>query len=221
MHKDYGHRGLLHPEDLVLKKTEGMNAFVLWGGKSKRMRREKAFLRFKGRYLVDRVIECTADLFSKVYLVGRSYQHSLLSACSPDDEPHKGPLGGIATALRITDTEYNFIVGIDYPFIDPEVVIRLAEITLDRAPTYQGCIPVTSDGLHPVFAFYARTCLPAVKRCISEKNYKVSCIANYSKIWLARLPGEMSCLSARRIEKNFVNINSYEDYVTHLKRRKK
>lgn len=183
------------------------------GGKSVRMNTDKAFLKYSGKSLIDITIECTSALFDKVFLVGRVYKHLLLSGCFDDKIHGIGPLGGIYTALKRTDKEYNFFIGVDYPFIDREMIVYLAYLTIKKAPLYDGCIPVAPDGMHPLFAFYGKSCLSSVTRCIAEKNYSIRCIARYSKIYVVSLIDEMGETNINKIKKNFTNINNYEEYL--------
>jgi len=197
-----------------MKPYETIHAFILGGGRSLRVNRDKAFLQYHGRYFIDIVIECVSSLFRGVSLVGRRYEHPGLDAHYSDDVEGTGPLGGILTALRRTDRDLNFFVGVDYPFIDREVVAYLAERALEHAPHGDGLIPVMPDGPHPLFAFYARSCLPAVERCISTQSYRVQCIAHHARIRYHEISTAPRDLAIGRFEKNFVNINRYEDYLS-------
>ncbi len=86
-----------------------VEAFLLVGGKSSRMGRDKAFLELNGAPLIQRTANLLAPLVAKITLV--------TSATAPADSkntnrystfglptvidrwPNAGPLGGIATAL--------------------------------------------------------------------------------------------------------------------------
>jgi molybdopterin-guanine dinucleotide biosynthesis protein A len=200
-----------------LKPFPSIHAFILGGGKSLRANRDKALLRSRGRYFIDIVIECAASLFGAVTLVGRQYEHAKLDGQYPDDVEGVGPLGGILTALRKTDRNLNFFTAIDYPFIDPEVVSYLARQALEWEPRGDGLIPVMPDGPHPLFAFYARSCLQAVERCIAREHLRVQCISQGARILYLDIASAGSGLSMERFERNFVNINRYEDYLSHIR----
>jgi molybdopterin-guanine dinucleotide biosynthesis protein A len=200
----------------ALKPFPSIHAFILGGGKSLRANRDKAFLRYRGRYFIDIVIECAASLFGGVTLVGRRYEHEKLDGFVADDVEGAGPLGGILTALRRTDRDLNFFTAIDYPFIDREVVSYLANQTLEWEPPIEGLVPVMPDGLHPLFAFYARSCLQAVERCIALQHLRVQCISQGARILNLDIVSADSALTLDRFERNFVNINSYDDYLRHI-----
>jgi len=205
---------------MPVKPFPSIHAFILGGGRSQRANRDKAFLRYQGRYFIDIVIECASSLFGGVTLVGRRYDHHKLDAQYPDDVDGVGPLGGILTALRRTDSRLNFFTAIDYPFIDRGVVSFLAERALSQVTRIDGLIPVMPDGMHPLFAFYSRTCLQAVERCIARNHYRVRCITGYARIeYFDVMSTDLSAerrLGPERLERNFVNINSYEEYLDRI-----
>jgi molybdopterin-guanine dinucleotide biosynthesis protein A len=195
-----------------MKSFPSIQAFILGGGKSLRMKRDKALLRFEGRYFIDIVIECSASLFGSVHLVGRQYEHPLLSGCMDDEIRGVGPLGGILGALHATDAELNFIVGVDYPLIDEAVVALLAEEALTQMRNGNlGLIPVMPDGPHPVFAFYAKSCASAVIRCIRDRSLRVQCISSHVPIHYHNMTELKHGPGSAVLERNFVNINHAHD----------
>lgn len=210
-----------------MKKIRSMNAYILGGGSSNRMKRDKAFLEYGGKHLIDITIECVAGLFSRVYLVGRSYSSPLLAGFIDDEISGIGPLGGIHTALKNTNTERNFFVGIDYPYIDKNLILDLLSLYKSRIPQYEGLIPVAPDGPHPLFAFYDKSCLSSVEKCIAKKDYRIRCIASHSRIYFATLPQDLEEVNLEEvdlrkskkemIERSLININSFEDYILSKK----
>ena len=195
-----------------MTRYPSIQAFILGGGKSLRLKRDKAFLRFEGRYFIDLVIECCASLFSSVHLVGRHYEHPLLTGCMDDEIRGLGPLGGILSALHATDTELNFFVGVDYPLIDKTVVALLAdEALLQKQNGKLGLIPVMPDGPHPVFAFYAKSCEAAVSRCIQDHSLRVQCIAGHVPIHFQNMTEMKQSPDMAALERNFVNVNHAHD----------
>ena len=195
---------------------KNINAFVLAGGKSIRMGRDKAFLRINGRLFIDLIIEELSILFKNIYVVGKHYHHPSLKDSTLDIVKNTGPIGGILTALTMTDSEINFFTGLDYPFIDWKVIKAFIEISKDDNFTYQAYVPKLDDGIHPLFAIYKRDILDSVKECISKREYRVRCIyqsvkTNYINI-LIKVPQYSDNLNDRNVKKCFYNLNSLEDY---------
>jgi molybdopterin-guanine dinucleotide biosynthesis protein A len=92
--------------------TTSTNGFVLAGGQSRRMRRDKAALPWGAGSLLDHMIQLLSTVAGRVRVVGRGEL--------PDNVPGKGPLGGILTALEHTDRDENLILAVDLPLLTPD-----------------------------------------------------------------------------------------------------
>ena len=86
-----------------------VNGFVLAGGKSTRMGRDKAGLDWHGRTLLEHMIELLRGATDTAHVVGRDPL--------PDRLPGLGPLSGIATALEFSSTDANLIIAVDLPHL--------------------------------------------------------------------------------------------------------
>jgi len=87
------------------------NGFVLAGGKSRRMGRDKALLEWGNISLLEHMTQLLSTVAHKVQIIGRSD--------FPDKIAERGPLGGILTALSITDRDANLFVAVDLPLLTP------------------------------------------------------------------------------------------------------
>jgi molybdopterin-guanine dinucleotide biosynthesis protein A len=205
-----------------MKPLGDMNAYVLTGGRSTRMARDKALLTLDGRTFLDIIAGRLVKLFDRVYTAGRGYESGLreggafgdwaLSGNVKDRIPGAGPLAGIHAALHASDKECNFFIGVDYPLVEAELVVQLAGFTQTGAAGLRGVVPVAPDGPHPLFAFYCRSCLPGIERCLEEGFYQVLCIARYDAVRFVRLPDEVPALGLLRIERMLTNVNRRSDY---------
>lgn len=86
--------------------------FVLAGGKSTRMGRDKALMEWRGRTLLDHMVALLSSVTDRVDVVGRDHL--------PDHVPDRGPLGGIATALEVSEADANLVVAVDLPLLTTE-----------------------------------------------------------------------------------------------------
>jgi molybdopterin-guanine dinucleotide biosynthesis protein A len=149
------------------------SGFVLAGGGSTRMGRNKALLPFHGMTLVEHVAGIVREAACSVTLIGDPGQLGHLALpVIPDQLAGRGPVGGIETALTMTTTDWNLIAGCDMPGITRDILLRL----LGRAAlTSADCVAAAaSDGEpEPLCAVYHRRCLPAVSRAIRENRLKM------------------------------------------------
>lgn len=127
-----------------------MEAFILTGGRSTRMGRDKATLELNGFPLAERAagVLRASSLFSLVRFVGESRDANFVA----DIYKTRGPLGGLHAALSSAKSEWIFLLGCDLPFVTRELIARLATFCLADLDTV---VPVQDDGqVQPLCAFY-------------------------------------------------------------------
>lgn len=112
--------------------TRDAAGFVLAGGRSTRMGRDKALVEFRGKPLVAHALGlCDASGLS-TSIAGA---HSLLTGFSEvieDETPDLGPLQGICTALKSCHAEYALFLPVDLPLLPVSLIkymLRHARIT--------------------------------------------------------------------------------------------
>jgi molybdopterin-guanine dinucleotide biosynthesis protein A len=151
------------------------SGFVLAGGGSTRMGRNKALLPFRGSTLVEHVAGIVRQAAGSVTLIGDPVQLGHLGLPVVADKlPASGPASGIYTALTITSSDWNLIAGCDMPALTCDILLDL----LRRAAAVSNpidCLAATGpDGEpEPLCAVYHRRCLPAVARAIRDKRLKM------------------------------------------------
>ena len=146
--------------------------FVLAGGRSSRMGRDKALFRHWGVPLVVRAAAAVADAAGSVTILGDPgiYGHFGWPVLA-DAEREQGPMGGLLTALENTRAEWNLLVACDMP----ELSVTLLRALLRKTVRARGrCVaPVTEGGFEPLCAVYRRTALPEVRSAIVEGRLKM------------------------------------------------
>lgn len=76
------------------------------------MGHDKAMLRWGTTSLLDHMLQLLSTVVNPVRVVGRDEL--------PDRIPGKGPLGGILTALDVTDRQKNLFLAVDLPLLTPD-----------------------------------------------------------------------------------------------------
>lgn len=152
--------------------------FVLVGGNSSRMGRDKALLEFQGETLAARVAECVRQAAGSVTLIGPPERYRELGYnVIADRAPGLGPLGGVYTALHATHSEWNLIVAVDMPLITLDLLAALLEDAESGASTADCVIPehAGAEGplLEPLCAVYQRRCAQAARRAIDRNILKM------------------------------------------------
>jgi molybdopterin-guanine dinucleotide biosynthesis protein A len=103
------------------KPASQVAGFVLAGGRSSRMGREKALLEIAGLPLVVRAVRRLEPLVYSVKVMGPAASLAPLGlSLLPDEVPGSGPLGAIATALVCADRPWGLVVACDMPYLSTE-----------------------------------------------------------------------------------------------------
>jgi molybdopterin-guanine dinucleotide biosynthesis protein A len=152
---------------------DGIAAYILAGGQSSRMGRDKAMLAPGGTPLLLRTAALLATLAVPPIIIGPPERYSALGyRVVSDDTPSIGPLGGIATALRHSNQSWNLIVGCDMPFLTSQwldyLVTRAIESNSDAV------ISQSPAGLEPLCAMYRKTCVTPIQAAIAQGTRKVT-----------------------------------------------
>jgi len=146
--------------------------FVLAGGRSSRMGRDKALLRHLGVPLVVRAAAAVASAVGSVTILGDPAFYGRFGwPVLPDEQPDLGPIGGLRTALEHTKAEWNLLVACDMPELSADLLRELIRRT-HRCRSL--CIaPLTEAGFEPLCAVYRRTALHEVRKAIADGRLKM------------------------------------------------
>src|SRR5579862_2554422 len=146
--------------------------FVLTGGRSSRMGRDKALLPIDGSFLVERTAEVVRAAAGSVTLIGAPARYAHLGLpVLPDLVEDCGPISGLHTALISTRADWNLVVACDMPSLTAGLLSDLV-----AAAQQLGCsclAPPTGTGLHPLCAVYHRRSADAVEFAIEHKRFKM------------------------------------------------
>jgi molybdopterin-guanine dinucleotide biosynthesis protein A len=148
-----------------------VNAFILAGGQSTRMGRDKALLDVGGRPLVERTVEMLRGLELNPRICGSRPDLARFAEVVADNFPLCGPLGGIEAALAASDSELNLFVPVDLPSL-PRGFLQWM---MGRAETSQAVatIPRCGDRVQPLCAVYSRRLRDGLRSHLATGDYKV------------------------------------------------
>jgi molybdenum cofactor guanylyltransferase len=141
-------------------------AFVLAGGKSARMGRDKALLPWRGQTLLERALEATRAVTQDVCIVGSKSKFGAYGNVVEDLVPERGPLGGIHAALRVSDRELNLIVAVDLPFVTRKLFSYLVQRAQRSACL--AAVPRLAAGWEPLCAVYRKEFASAAEGALAR-----------------------------------------------------
>jgi molybdenum cofactor guanylyltransferase len=170
------------------------------------MGRDKALLPWNGCPLAKWIALAVAQSAGTATLVGPPELYSGMGFPAITDLfPGEGPLGGILTALRHSNSEWNLIVACDMPAIDAALLARLLDVA--RQSGADALLPVTAGGRsQPLCAVYRNICLAPFEAAFLEGTRKVT--AALAAVRCLRLPMEEVL--------QFHNVNTPEDWAAYV-----
>jgi molybdenum cofactor guanylyltransferase len=128
--------------------------FVLAGGQSSRMGRDKALLSFAGRPLIAHAVSILRQAGLPVSIAGsRSPALAEFAPVIEDSEPGLGPLAGICAALQSTPAHVAVFVPVDVPLLPASLIVHLLHharitgraVTLPAVNGFAETFPVVLD----------------------------------------------------------------------------
>jgi len=178
---------------------EAVTGFILAGGKSKRMGRDKALLEWKHSTLLEHMVKLLSSVTTEVQVVGRE----LL----PDVLPGRGPLAGILTALQNSQTEINLVVAVDLPLLTKAFLRYLvSRIETSRSPL----VACKMESYFPLCLGLRGTLVRELEQRVTGRELSVQSFIESSGPRLIILEPELR--RAGFDASMFRNINTEEDY---------
>jgi molybdenum cofactor guanylyltransferase len=149
-------------------------AFVLAGGRSTRMGRDKSLLTLANRSLIEHALDKlrALPLAAPPRIAGARADLSRYAQVLPDLHPGCGPLSGIEAALASTTQPLNLFLPVDLPLLPAQFLNWM----LWRAETTGASLTVPRiNGLpQPLCAVYHRNLLQPIRASLLAGNYKVT-----------------------------------------------
>ncbi len=189
------------------------------GGRSTRMKTDKAWLMIEAQPMIEHVLITAQQITKKILIVinennprqadyqdlAEKYDARVL----PDAHDFRGPLGGIETALRqLQKKDSVLILACDLPFIKAEFLRLL--ISIHQSGEALLTVPTDAAGRPQMLcAIYSSDCLDEIRRMLTADELKArllcKCVATnfVSFERYAHLAGA---------EKSLMNVNTPEEY---------
>ena len=180
--------------------------YVLTGGRSSRMGRDKALLPFGSGTMAAAVAARVEQAVGSVTLVGSDPAHARLGyAFLPDAWPGQGPLGGVVSVLGRTEAESNLIVACDMPGLTAAYLERLMA-AMEAAVTRPDVMAASGPAarIEPLCAVWRRSTHRRVERAFAAGERSVMAVLTGEDLLVELLEtSEAAC---------FQNVNTPEDW---------
>lgn len=153
------------------------SGYILAGGKSSRMKRDKAFLQIGEKTFVENAARILAPVCRQIKIVLNKSQTHFTRKLPENTQyifdiyENRGALGGIHAAFKDCETEFALILAVDLPFVTSEVIKKMCEIAIDKKD-FAAVVPIQNDSRRqPLAAVYrVKDCLPTIEKLLSEEK---------------------------------------------------
>jgi len=148
-----------------------MTAIIFAGGKSSRMGKDKALLPFAGyNTLSEFQYNKLTSLCDKVYISSKENKFDFDATVITDRYEENSPLVGIISIFEALEVDEVFILSVDAPFVNKEVIEKL----LNHEEEFDAIIAKSTSGAQPLCGVYRRSILPLAQKHLSEGNHRLN-----------------------------------------------
>ena len=176
-------------------------AVIIAGGKSSRMKRDKALLPFGGfSTLTEYQYKRLSPFFDEVYISAKSNKFNFSVDIIEDIYEVSSPLVAIVSIFKTLDADEVFILSVDSPFVSLNTIKDIYEES--KISNSDVILAKSTNGVEPLCAIYRKSVLPLAEEKLSQNRH--------------RLQSFLDGLECSTIEfessRDFINLNYPQDY---------
>jgi molybdenum cofactor guanylyltransferase len=167
----------------------------------------KAYLEVGGRRILDRSYAVYKELFDEIILVTNTPEIYLKYDLTivTDLFPARSSLAGIHAGLFHATHDHIFVTACDAPFVQKDIIVEV----LSRIDETCHCVvPQVGEMLEPLFAVYAKKCLPGIENALKSGQFQIFSLCRKNRM---KLVPEKVIRRHDPVLKVFLNVNSPED----------
>lgn len=157
---------------MVRRIPSDVGGYVLVGGKSSRMGRDKALLELAGKPLALRAVEKLRLVCADVQVLGNRLELEAYAPLVRDLHVECGPLGGIEAALEHSRHAWNLFLPVDMPFLPWALLDWWVRMVIARKSARVAMFTV--DGRpQPALCLLHKDVAPFVRRAVGRGEFKL------------------------------------------------
>lgn len=168
------------------------------------MGREKGLCILKNKPLIEYSVQVLNQECDKILISTNADNYNYLRFPVIKDEIKGiGPIGGLYSCLRASETEDNFVLSCDMPLISVELI----KYIIQNNKNYQAVIPVFGKFPEPLCAFYRKDAANILKNFIEKEDYKIQNAIKKLKCKFLKIDNSLDFYH----HKLFANVNTQDD----------
>lgn len=139
-----------------MRAKKNITGIILAGGKSSRMGTDKGLLLYQDEPFIQYSIKALQPIVGEIIIVANNPAYDVFKGMRVSDIiENAGPLSGVYTGLKHSNTSHNLVLSCDIPLIKTKVLEKIT----DHIDEQHDIIQVTSNGITmPLIAFYNKRC---------------------------------------------------------------
>lgn len=199
------------------EKLLPVHGFVLAGGKSSRMGRDKALLEFRGRPMVEIAVAKLREFCADVSIAGNRSDLSGFAEVVPEERLDAGPAAGIEAGLKAARQEWALFVPVDVPLVPAELLRSWAWTCSGARGLMASCL-YTNESRQPSFCMLRRETLSSVRGGLDRDVRRLESLfdgvrSEFGGASMLRMPAESFVARGLEpmVEVWFANLNAPED----------
>lgn len=148
-----------------------LETFVLAGGKSSRMGRDKGLVEIKGKPMISFILKKLKETGLHTSIIANKEEYQKFGVPVFEDlVQEKGPMGGLYTAFENTKAEGVFLISCDMPLIPLEALQKMVSLAKKDE-----ILAVAVEGrVNPLFAIYPVLLKNEVAERIASERLKMA-----------------------------------------------
>jgi molybdopterin-guanine dinucleotide biosynthesis protein A len=175
-------------------------AVIIAGGKSSRMKKDKALLPFgDASSLAEYQYKRLNQIFSKVYISAKEDKFDFEVDVIEDVNNISSPLVALVSIFETLDVAEVFVLSVDAPFVEKIVIEKLYEA---KALKLDVIVAQSKHGIEPLCAIYNRSFLVKAKIALKNNQHRLQSLFNDLEVKKVLIEEE----------KFFMNLNYPEEY---------
>ena len=154
-----------------------VHGFVLAGGKSLRMGRDKALVPIEGQSMAERALSVLRSFCKEVSIAGNRSDLRYLAPVVHEVRTDAGPAAGIEAGLEASEEAWALFIPVDVPLIPPMLLSRWAEAVLEHPGHAVRLSYLVAEGRQqPAFCMLHKVCLAPLGRVLDSGERKLAAV---------------------------------------------
>jgi molybdenum cofactor guanylyltransferase len=159
---------------MAWRQPSRVGGYVLAGGQSSRMGRDKSLLRLAGKPLALHAVVKLRRVCDQASILSSNPELDAYAPLVPDAHPGCGPIGGIEAALLHSPYDWNLILPVDLPFLPTAFLDHWVRSTLQSEKRGARLSLFTVSGVpQPTLLMAHIEVLPFISNAIDKGDYKL------------------------------------------------